>query len=95
MFAQISGSIYAISAAPLRIDRRYVYLKGQTVDVDSYGGLCKHLQWLALDKMVLAHLYHYQISGLKQRPRKPGQKEKKKREIPKIKARSDERKIGG
>lgn len=66
MFEQISGSIYAVSEDQLRIDRRCVYLRGQTVDVGSYGGLYKHPRLLAL-KEGSAHLYSYQISGLKQR----------------------------
>lgn len=38
MFEQISEAICAVSAAGLRIDRRFVYLRGQTVDAGSYGG---------------------------------------------------------
>lgn len=51
MFEQISGSIYAVSADQLRIDGRRVYLRGQTVDVGSYGGCVNAHDCLRLKKV--------------------------------------------
>lgn len=38
VFEQISGAITAVSAAGMKIGSRYVYRRGKTVDVGSYGG---------------------------------------------------------
>lgn len=69
VFEQISEAISAVSAAGLRIDSRFVYLRGQTVDVGSYGGYvnthaCSHKDQRMMEglaRIKLTRLYHSQI----------------------------------